>query len=114
MLLSASCGRQHDAESAVKDFMEANLAEGSHLSEVSLQRIDSTRHVNDSIVKAIRQTAQQAPQPYKAKVNYIDNANGQTLITCRAHYKVNGKAYSGVFYLDNALTGVVDFIFHEE
>lgn len=114
MLLFVACGQQHEAKSIVKDFVENNLAEGYQLNEVNILRIDSTRHVNDSIVNSMRQSTQNSPLPYKSKIDYISKDNEKTLMACRTEYKINDKTYKGVFYLNKSLTGVIAFYFYQE
>lgn len=108
-LLLASCGRQHNAESTVKDFMEENLKEPSTLSDVSFNGIDSTRYLNDSIVSAIRQNAQSTATQYKSGIEYGNGSIGKSLVTVRVNYTVGGAVYTDTYYLDKELSRVVAF-----
>ena len=114
MLLLASCGQQHDAEKLVESFMQENLKDAATLSEVRFAPIDSTRYISDSIVNVMRQNARQPESPYKTDAAYTGRGKGSVLFSARANYKLNGKPYVSVFYLDKALSGVVAFNFAEE
>lgn len=114
MLLFANCGQRHDAQNTIKEFVENNLTDGYQLREMDVLRVDSTKHVNDSIVNSMRKVVQAEPQPYKSKVEYCQTEGSNTLMACRTQYKINDKTYSGVFYLDKSMTGVIAFFFNKE
>lgn len=108
-LLLASCGRQHNAENIVTDFMEQNLKEPSTLSNVRFNDIDSTRYLNDSIVSAIRQNVKSTATQYKSPIEYGSDDIGKSLVTVRVDYTVGGNSYTDTYYLDKELTSVVAF-----
>ena len=114
MLLFASCGRQHDAESTVKEFMSQNLTDAGKLNEVSFASIDTTRHINDSLRSVMQSNIKEMGKIYKADIQYAKARPDETLVSCRMNCKIDGRPYGGVFYLDKALTGVVAFIFYEK
>jgi len=109
VLLLASCGRQHNAESTVKDFMEQNLKEPSTLDDINFNDIDSTRYLNDSVVTVMRQTAKSVATQYKSDIQYGSEPIGKSLITARVDYTVGGKSYTDTYYLDKELTRIVAF-----
>lgn len=109
VLLLASCGQQHNAESTVKDFMEQNLKEPSSLDDINFNDIDSTRYLNDSVVTVMRQTAKSVATQYKSDIRYGSEPIGKSLITARIDYTVGGKSYTDTYYLDKELTRVVAF-----
>lgn len=109
VLLTASCGQQHRAESLVEDFMEKNMHDASKLEDVSFNDIDSTRYINDSIVVAMRQMAQATAKHYKSDIDYGSQNAGKTLVMARVTYKLNGKDYTDTYYMDKEMTRVVAF-----
>lgn len=106
VLLFAACGRQHDAESIVKDFMNENLSDASTLSGVEFAKIDSTRRLNDSIIYRMREIVDYSDK-YKRNIKYSDYKAGENLIILRVAYKLEGDNYSDTYYLDNDFTHVV-------
>ena len=54
LLLLASCGQQHKAESVVEEFMDKNLRNPDKLQITEFTDMDSTRHINDSTIQALR------------------------------------------------------------
>lgn len=114
VLLFASCGRQHNAESTVEDFMESNLKEPSELSINKFNRIDSTRYLNDSIVAVIRQKTTATATQYKGGIEYGSEPVGKSLVILRVDYSVGDKGYTDTYYLDKELTRVVAFMSTEK
>lgn len=109
MLSFASCGRQHNAESVVKDFMETNMKNYADVNSLDFNDIDSTRYLNDSIITAMRANTKATATQYKSAVSYGKSAVGKTLITARVDYKVGEKPYTDTYYLTPDLTEVVAF-----
>lgn len=108
MLLLASCGKQHQAESLVKDFMEEHLTDPSSLSKVTFRDIDSTSaFCNDSIIQLIRAHAAESGR-YRSDIVYAkpDGATGK-LIFIRVNYRLKDQEMSDTYYLNPSLTGVV-------
>lgn len=108
LLLAVSCGRQHDAESLVKDFMQENMHNYSAISAVNFKKMDSTRYLKDSIITKIRKTAETAAL-YKKGIKYNDNTPGKKLIVLRVEYKVDDNEHSDTYYLNDELTHIVAF-----
>lgn len=109
MLLFASCGQQHNAESIVKEFMRQNLNDASQLNDIEFADIDSTKYINESMVKNIREAANRSPQ-YKHGIIYnATSVVGRQLIIARVHYKIGEKKFRDTYYLDENVTAVVAF-----
>ncbi|MGN1264131.1 MAG: hypothetical protein ACI4TW_08830 [Prevotella sp.] len=108
MLLLASCGQQHKAEILVEDFMDKNLKSSSEVSIIDFAKIDSTKHINDSIVMNMRAVAEQSER-YKQGIDYDNGKYGKTLITLRVQYRLANDTCSDTYYLDKDLTKVVAF-----
>lgn len=106
--LAIGCGRQHDAESLVKDFMKENMSNYSAITDVNFKRLDSTRHLKDSIITRIRKSAETSAL-YKKSIRYDDGTPGDKLIILRVEYKMDDKDHSDTYYIDNGLTHIVAF-----
>ena len=106
MLLLASCGQQHKAESVVEDFMENNLKDASALQIVEYSDIDSTRYLNDSIINKLRNTAKNSSM-YSGRTDFAQRNKDEKLIIIRVRYKINGQDFHDTFYLNKEMTGVI-------
>ena len=108
MLFLASCGKQHQAESVVKDFMEAHLVDPSSLSDVTFRDLDSTTTFRgDSLIQQLRKAAA-ASGRYQSNASYEapDGASNKLLVV-RVSYRQKGEERSDTYYLNSSLTGVV-------
>ena len=110
----ASCGRQHSAEQTVKGFMEANLKSPASLDHLHFEGMDSTRHITDSAVNALRQSAKTMAKQYKANISYDTDKASASTVFVRVSYKNNGKQYADTYYLDSELSAVVAFMSRED
>ena len=99
LLLFASCGQQHEAQSVVKDFVEQNIS--SSVSYVDFADLDSTRAIGDSLIQVLRSRG--------AKGASYQQPDGHTLMLIRAKYVKDHDTLSSTFYLNPALTGVVAY-----
>lgn len=113
-LLFASCGQQHNAEQTVKGFMEANLNDPSSLEQLHFEGMDSTRHITDSAMFALRKAAQVSAKQYKSGINYATDKSYPSTIFIKTTYKSGGKRYADTYYLDPSLTAVVAFMSRED
>ena len=99
LLLFASCGRQQQAKSSVKDFVENQL--NRDVSYLDFSSVDSTRAITDSLIQALRSRAGQGVQ--------YQNPSGKTLLHIRTQYLLDDDTLSATFYLDPATLGVVAY-----
>ena len=99
LLLFASCGRQQQAKSSVKDFVEQQLHRD--VSYLDFSSVDSTRAITDSLIQTLRNRAGQGVQ--------YQNPSGATLLHIRAQYLQDEDTLSATFYLDPATMGVVAY-----
>lgn len=106
MLLLTSCGQQHHAESLIKEFMNENLKDATTLKYVDFDKMDSTRHINDSIVYAMRESVNKSVT-YKQGIRYTAGNATPKLIIVRVKYKINDAEYHDTYYLDDSLTRVI-------
>ena len=108
VLLSVSCGRQHQAKGVIQDFIDQYAAEPSACSSISIVKFDSTQTVNDSIIGRMRANADTI-QRYKKSIKYADGAISKKLFIARITYTVNDAEYSDTYYLDDQISRVVAF-----
>ena len=106
MLLPASCGQQHDAESIVEDFMNEQLLDAKGLKDVEFQKLDSTRIVNDSVIKHLRNRFKENTR-YRKNLVFGNPEQGRMLKYIRVNYTLNGDSCSDTYYLNAAITHVV-------
>ena len=99
LLLFASCGRQQQAKSIVKDFVKQHLHED--VSYLDFSDVDSTQTISDSLIQVLHQRA--------GKTISYQQRMGQTLFYIRAKYLSDKDTLSTTFYLDRDLQGVVAF-----
>ena len=106
MLLLTSCGQQHQAEYEVEDFMNEHLKETADLQITSFGKIDSTRHINDSIIISLREATKRS-SVYKDDIEYATAGNDSKLIIVRVTYTINGTKHKDTYYLDEKLAHVI-------
>ena len=105
LLLFASCGRQQEAKSIVKDFMETYVENYSKVSYLEFYDIDSTRNISDSIIQVLHGCT---PAHFSRNISY-QQRGGKTLWHIRTRYLLDEDTCSATFYLDKEMTGVVAF-----
>ena len=108
VLLFASCGQQHQAKKVIREFIDQHAAEPSAYSSLSIVKFDSTKVLNDSVIRLLRTNADTV-QRYKKSINYAAGNIGRKLFVARIEYNINGTEYSDTYYLDEQLTCVVAF-----
>ena len=105
MLLTVSCGRQHDAETTVEEFVSANHTTPDEVDFIKFYDIDSTRILSDSVITATRK---KASARFRKDITYSPFTGGR-LVYLRADYKCGADTLSATFYLLPTLDGVVAF-----
>jgi len=100
LLLFVSCGRQHQTESVVKDFMSEQLHK-EDISYVDFSDVDSTHTFTDSLINVLRSRGTKG-------VQYQDR-KGRTLLHIRTKYVQGQDTCSATFYLDTESMGVVAY-----
>ena len=114
VLLSVSCGQQHQAKQVIQEFVEQYATEPSACSSISITKLDSTRVLNDSVINRMRTDADTIQRYRSTKrgnepMKYVDAASGKKLFVARIAYTIDGTEYSDTYYLDENLTSVVAF-----
>jgi len=105
MLLSVSCGRQHDAEQTVKAFIEANMQDDVEISDRDFADLGTTSLISDSLIEQMRQ---RGAELYKQGITYPKAPDGE-LYYLRMRYVHDGDTLQNTFYLNQELTEVVAF-----
>jgi len=105
MLLSVSCGRQHDAEQTVKAFIEANMQDDVEISDRDFADLGTTSLISDSLIEQMRQ---RGAELYKQGIAYPKAPDGE-LYYLRMRYVHDGDTLQNTFYLNQELTEVVAF-----
>ena len=105
MLLSVSCGRQHDAEQTVKAFIEANMQDDVEISDRDFADLGTTSLISDSLIEQMRQ---RGAELYKQGITYPKAPDGE-LYYLRMRYVHDKDTLQNTFYLNQELTEVVAF-----
>ena len=105
MLLSVSCGRQHDAEQTVKAFVEQNMQDGIKISDRDFADLGTTKFINDSLIQVMRHRG--APL-FNQGISYSTAPDGE-LYYLRMSYVHDGDTLQNTFYFDSELSEVVAF-----
>ena len=105
MLLSVSCGRQHDAEQTVKAFIEANMQDDVEISDRDFANLGTTSLISDSLIEQMRQ---RGAELYKQGITYPKAPDGE-LYYLRMRYVHDKDTLQNTFYLNQELTEVVAF-----
>lgn len=106
-LVAVSCGKQHKAESTVKDFLNQNMTATDY--SISFNKIDSTKNLTDSMIIVMKNNAKKNSL-FKKDIEY-GTGNKPYIFTKTKIY--DGKdTVPYTFYLDNTLKNVVSFKMH--
>ena len=105
MLLSVSCGRQHDAEQTVKAFVEENMQDGIQISDRDFADLGTTQLISDSLIQLMRQ---RGAELFKQGIAYSKAPDGE-LYYLRMRYVHDKDTLQNTFYLNQELTEVVAF-----
>lgn len=98
------CGEQHKAESVVEDFLAENIQASDY--KVVFSDIDSTRHVTDSAVNAMRAEAARNKM-FKKGIKYAET--DKKYIYTKVDIYVGRDTVSHTFYITPDLGRVVSF-----
>ncbi len=109
VLLSASCGQQHQAKQVIQEFVDQNVTEPSARSAISIVKFDSTKVLNDSVISLMRTNADTIKRYVQKPIKYAPGGMGRMLYVARISYTIYGQEFSDTYYLDEQLTRVVAF-----
>lgn len=106
-LLTVSCdGRQGNAETAVEEFMAANLNNAKDMKITGFSQLDSTQKIKDSTLTMIRHNAENNGR-YKKGLTYASPSARNMLYILRVNYKIEKNDFCDTYYLDESLGKVV-------
>ncbi len=97
VLLFTACGRQHNAESAVQDFIEANHSNAGDVEVLSCSKIDSTKVLSDSAIAVMQHNA--APG-FNKGIEYPARKS-RLLYVLRTTYLSGSDTCGATFYLNS-------------
>lgn len=106
VLLFASCGRQHTAESLVKEFVSQHATEPGKMEVIDFGDLDSTKVIKDSLILDM-QTREHAN--FKSGIDYTVKTSGRMLYFLRMKYVCEGDTLQQTFYMDENLQQIVAF-----
>lgn len=106
LLLFASCGQQHRAESTVEDMLEENLTDAAQMKVIMHEQLDSTRLMTNTNVQLIRKSMTAIPY-YKKGIKYAPMPKDNVLMIDCVIYQMGKKKYRDTYYLDRSLENVV-------
>jgi len=105
-MLVIGCQRGRNAKDLVESFLDSSLVD-NEISELTFTSLDSTHHLNDSVVDALRATVA-ASKVFKRGLRYGQYAARQRLHYISATYKTrSGEKVKQTFYMDKNHTAVV-------
>ena len=102
-MVLASCGKDHQVKSHVKQFMSEQMVLPDY-DIISWSDLDSTSHVKDSILNVMHAEAIKT-KTVKADTKYQPRTDNLNMISVK--YAVNKDTMTSTFYLDDKLTGIV-------
>ena len=98
------CGPQHKAENTVEDFLENNMKTDGYT--VMFTKLDSTRHVSDSAIHAMRAKAEKSVN-FNKGIKY--GQTGKQYQYIKTKICIGKDTLDRTFYLQPDLTAVVAF-----
>ncbi|WP_298451080.1 hypothetical protein [uncultured Prevotella sp.] len=106
VIFSVSCGKQHKAESVVKDFLDKNITEPEY--SISFNSIDSTKNITDSMINVMKNNAKK-DNLFKKEIAYGSSTGSKPYIFTKTRI-YNGKdTMMYTFYIDRMLQSVIAF-----
>ena len=100
----SGCGQQHKAESTIKNFIENNIQADDYT--VMFTKLDSTRHVSDKAIQAMRANAENNGT-FKKGIKY--GKAGEQYLYIKTKICLGNDTLDKTFYLEPSLTEVVAF-----
>ena len=104
LLLLASCGKQYEAKTLVKEFVKANATKEINIE--SFTDLDSTHVISDSVIMALRENVK-TDSIFKKGTQLTAERKSQTLLYIRMRYLEDSLELSRTFYFNPDLDGIV-------
>lgn len=105
-IILASCGKEHKAKTAVKDFISENFT-GESCSIDSYSGLDSTTYVTQEMINRMHQEADKQKGVRKG-IKYADRKN-KKLLYLPVTLEINKEKVSHTFYLTEDAQEIVAF-----
>lgn len=105
-LVLFGCGKQHKAESVVKEFMAQYMTVDDY--SIDFLKIDSTTHVTDSLINRMKFTAAQN-KLFKKGIKYGRNPKSGRYVYLPVRIYIGKDTISQTFYLDTNTSNVIAF-----
>lgn len=106
VVIMSGCGKQHQAESVVSDFLDNNLKTDDY--SASFTKIDSTKLVSDSMIGIMRKNAEKNTA-FKSGIKYEGKAKQRMYVFTKAIISIGNDTIRQTFYLTPDMTQVVSF-----
>lgn len=106
VFLVTSCGKQHKAESVVKDFLDKNMTTSDY--SISFNEIDSTRHLTDSMINVMKSNARKY-NLFKKEIAYDISTNDKPYMFMRTKICSGKDTVAYTFYIDKTLQNIIAF-----
>ena len=104
VLFFTSCGKQHQAEQVATAFIDQYYMADKY--DATFSSLDSTIHVSDSALVAMRGATAQSPL-FKRGIKYADIPNASPLYYVRASIIHDNDTVQSTFYMDKTLENIV-------
>ena len=106
MAVLASCGRKHQAETLVEEFIEQHAVSADEMKERDYVHFDSTKVISDSLIANMQKREH---EHFKHPIPYPIPSSGRMLYLLRMSYIYKNDTLFHTFYLDEQLEHVVAF-----
>ncbi len=101
-----SCGKQHDAEQLVEQFIEQNAVAPEKIENRDFQKMDSTKLISDSLILDMQQRQNDV---FKSGIDYPVSTSGRILYIVGMRYTYEGDTLRQTFYIDESFGHIVAF-----
>lgn len=105
-ILLFGCGKQHQAEGVVKEFIAQNIAVEDYSAD--FLKVDSTTHINDSMIERMRLAAGHN-KLFKSGIKYGQDLRKGKYAFLPARIYVGKDTIRQTFYLDMDMSHVIAF-----
>lgn len=105
-LVLIACGDKHKAEKTVRAFLDMNMESAEYSADFS--KLDSTRHITDSIISAMRVAADHKGI-YKKNIKFGDVNNYDKIMFMQGKIVIDKDTFAHTFYISPDLEQVIAF-----
>lgn len=105
-MLVIGCGKERRASDLAESFLDSYLVDNA-ISDLSFSPLDSTRHLNDSVIESLR-TNMSKSEAFKKGIEYGEYDRKRPLHFVTATYRMSsGDKMKQTFYVDEHHTSVI-------